>query len=72
MLGAVLKQVASNILKGISIVAISLPVRIFEPRSAIERIADLWSFGPIFLNKAAQTDDHLERLKLVVGQLLEE
>ena len=65
-----MKQVASNIMKGISIVAISLPVRIFEPRSAIQRIADLWSFGPIFLNQAAQSNDHLERLKLVVVYLI--
>jgi len=45
---------------------ISLPVRIFESKSTLERIADLWRFSPFFLTKAANTTDILERFKLVV------
>jgi hypothetical protein len=45
---------------------ISLPVRIFESKSTLERIADLWRFAPFFLTKAAHTHDVLERFKLVV------
>ena len=61
------KQLAVNLMKGLSISHISLPIKIFEPRSSIQRICDLWTFAPVFLKKAAQTDDHLERLKLVIA-----
>jgi len=63
----VVKQLAVNLMKGLSISHISLPIKIFEPRSSIQRICDLWTFAPVFLKKAAQTDDHLERLKLVIA-----
>ena len=45
---------------------ISLPIKIFEPTSTLQRIADLWTFAPIYLKKAAKEEDHLERLKLVI------
>jgi len=45
----------------------SLPVKMFEPRSAISRIVDLFSFFPLFMKKAIDTDDPLERLKLVIS-----
>jgi hypothetical protein len=35
VLGAVVKQLAINVMKGLSISHISLPIKIFEPRSAI-------------------------------------
>jgi len=63
----VLKQLTVNILKGLTIAHISLPVKIFEPRSAISRIVDLWSFAPKFLKEAAKITDHLERFKLVIA-----
>ena len=44
----------------------SLPVRIFEPRSSIERMCDGWAFGPIFLNRAANTQDPVEKMKNVI------
>lgn len=52
-------------MQGNGIVAVSLPVRIFEKRSTIERICDLWCTGPYYLKKAALETDPLERLKLV-------
>ena len=54
-------------MKGLSISHISLPIKIFEPRSSIQRICDLWTFAPKFLKQAALIDDHLERLKLVIA-----
>ena len=66
VLGHVVKQLAVNLMKGLSISHISLPIKIFEPRSSIQRICDLWTFAPTYLKQAAQTDDHLERLKLVI------
>eukprot|EP00743_Colponemidia_sp_Colp-15_P000527 GILK01000592.1.p1 GENE.GILK01000592.1~~GILK01000592.1.p1 ORF type:complete len:588 (-),score=111.82 GILK01000592.1:185-1948(-) len=61
-----LKQAGSNMLEGKNVVNISLPVRIFEPRSMLERICDWWAFAPTYLNRAAQTSDPLERLKFVI------
>jgi hypothetical protein len=49
----VLRQLAVNIMKGQSISQISLPVKMFEPRSALHRISDLFSYAPTYLTKAA-------------------
>eukprot|EP00826_Nyctotherus_ovalis_P045740 TRINITY_DN5091_c0_g2_i1.p1 TRINITY_DN5091_c0_g2~~TRINITY_DN5091_c0_g2_i1.p1 ORF type:complete len:501 (-),score=132.62 TRINITY_DN5091_c0_g2_i1:126-1628(-) len=46
---------------------ISLPVRIFEPRTALERIADLWRCAPIYLSAAARTGDKVEKMKNVIA-----
>ena len=54
-------------MKGLSISHMSLPIKIFEPRSTIQRIVDLWTFAPKFLKKAAETNDPLERLKLTIA-----
>jgi len=67
VLSHVVKQLAVNLMKGLSISHISLPIKIFEPRSSIQRICDLWTFAPVFLKKAAQSNNHLERLKLVIA-----
>ena len=40
----VLGKVAKAIARGTGIVGISLPIRIFEPRSICERITDMWGF----------------------------
>lgn len=53
-------------MEGQGVVAISLPVRIFEKRSAIERICDLWATGPIYLNKAAKANSSFEKMKHVI------
>ena len=44
----VLKELAKNVLTGKGIVSISLPVRIFQPKSLLERILDACSFVPTF------------------------
>lgn len=41
------------------------PVKIFEPRSYLEKLADVWVY-PKYLSDAARTRDPLERMKLVV------
>jgi len=38
-----------NMLKGLSMSHMSLPIKIFEPRSSVQRIIDLFSFAPRFL-----------------------
>ena len=52
VLSHVVKEVALTILKGLSISHVSLPIKIFEPRSTLERIVDLWSFATLYLKKA--------------------
>ena len=44
-----------------------MPIKIFEPRSSIQRITDLWTGAPVYLTKAAQEKDHIERFKLVIA-----
>lgn len=56
----------SNLLQGKSLVNITMPVRIFEPRSFLQRIPDAWIFAPIYLNRAALTVDPVERFKLCI------
>jgi len=62
----IIKQVAKNLFKKEGLIRMSLPVRIFEGRSTLERITDNWRFAPVFLEKAARLSDRLERFKLVV------
>jgi hypothetical protein len=44
----------------------TMPVRVFEPQSSLQRIAQNWCFAPTFLDKAAQIDG-LERMKFVLS-----
>jgi len=63
----VVKQVGTALWEGKDLVTVSLPVYLFEPRSFIERLADGFSFAPIFLSKAAGCTDPLERMKNVIA-----
>ncbi|TDH71347.1 hypothetical protein CCR75_003514 [Bremia lactucae] len=62
----VIKSAGAKILEGKSAVSLSLPVRIFEPRTNLERICDLMLYAPTFLNVAATQDNVLERFKYVL------
>lgn len=53
-------------MEGRDVVGISLPVRIFEKRSALERISYLWCTAPVYLKRAAQ-ENPVERLKNVIA-----
>ena len=66
-MGHIIKQVAQCLFKGLSISYISLPIKIFEPTSSQWRMVDLWTFLPIFLKRAGKTEDHVERMKLVIA-----
>lgn len=63
----VLKQLAKNVFTGKGIVSISLPVRIFQPKSLLERILDACSFVPTFFKKAWEVDDEVLRMKYVIS-----
>jgi hypothetical protein len=44
-----------------------MPAKIFEPKSTINRMCDLWTWAPKYLRLAADTNDPMERLKYVVA-----
>jgi hypothetical protein len=70
VLTSVLKDAASKLMDGKGIVGLSLPVRIFEPRSSIERICDLFLYSNHYLTRAAAADEPAERVKYVLGFVL--
>lgn len=49
-------------MEGKAIVGISLPVKIFEKRSMIQKICDIWCTGPQYLKSAALCTDPIERM----------
>lgn len=67
VLKEVIKSAGAKILEGKSAVSLSLPVRIFEPRTNLERVTDMFLYGPTFLTLAAEQTDPVERLKYVVA-----
>lgn len=63
----VVKEFAKKFIRGLGISHMSLPVRMFEPRSTIQRVADYFCFAPIFLKKGAQVKDPIERFKYIIS-----
>jgi len=62
-----LRNIGASIVRGrFDLIGYSLPVSVFEPRSYLERIADAWWSAPIFLTRATQTKDPVERFKHVI------
>jgi len=66
-MGQVLRKAAFNIFRGQSIMNISLPVSIFEPRSLLERICDWFGYAPKYLKEAALFHSPQERFKNVIA-----
>lgn len=48
-----------------NMIGFSLPIRLMEPRSDLDRLAEFFRMFGYFLSKAANSSDKLERLKLV-------
>lgn len=61
----VIKSVASCLIQGKGIVGLSLPIRLFEPRSTLERMLDRWSFMSVYMNDLRSCDP-MERFKRVI------
>ena len=70
VLVSVVKEAATKLIDGKGIVGLSLPVRIFEARSSIERICDLFLYSNHYLSRAAAADEAAERVKYVMGFLV--
>lgn len=63
----VIATMLGQLLTTMCISKISLPVRIFEARTTLERIADLWRCAPIYLSEAARTEDKVQRMKKIIA-----
>lgn len=62
-----IKSMGKRLLTGsINLINTPFPVNIFEPRSYLEKLADVWVY-PRYLTAAAQANDPVERMKLVVS-----
>eukprot|EP01095_Lingulamoeba_sp_RSL-Kostka_P001905 TRINITY_DN126_c0_g2_i1.p1 TRINITY_DN126_c0_g2~~TRINITY_DN126_c0_g2_i1.p1 ORF type:complete len:358 (-),score=174.12 TRINITY_DN126_c0_g2_i1:256-1329(-) len=61
-----IKQLGKAITEGQPLTKIAIPVQVAEPRTYLERICDGWCY-PSFLQKAAECEDPVERLKNVVA-----
>lgn len=64
------RQLTSSVLEGKSIVGLSLPVRIFEPRTQMERIVDLFHFLPYFGKLAAKESKIIDKIKWIGVMLI--
>ena len=49
----------------LNLVNVSLPVKMFEPRSYLEKLTDNWVY-PQYLHEAAHTSDPVSRLQRVI------
>ncbi len=65
----IIKEVVTQLTKCIwsgTAMSLSLPIRIFEPRSMLERYTDWFSFAPDLLGKAGSCKDKVEAFKYVI------
>jgi len=61
-----MKRAGKQLLEGKNIVGVSLPVKIFEPRSTLIRLTDLWGTAYEYFNKAAESINPIERIKMII------
>jgi len=66
VLAHLIKQYGSYLFANKSIMSISLPISVFEPRSHLERVANSFTYAPHFLEKAGFSEDPLEQFKLTI------
>ncbi|EFJ41509.1 hypothetical protein VOLCADRAFT_121628, partial [Volvox carteri f. nagariensis] len=66
------KSMGKRLLTGsINLINTPFPVNIFEPRSYLEKLADVWVY-PRYLAEASQSSDPVERMKLPFNPILGE
>ena len=66
VLASLIAQVATCFFQKGGFVRVSLPVRIFEARSTLDKIVDPWRTAPTYLSQAAMTTDPVLRMKQVI------
>ncbi|RHZ26216.1 hypothetical protein DYB37_002564 [Aphanomyces astaci] len=63
----VIKTMGTKLLDGKSAVSLSLPVRIFEARTMLDRLVDFYMYAPNYLSAASDATDAVERFKLTMA-----
>jgi hypothetical protein len=61
-----LKSIGSNIMRGKSLMNVSLPVTIFDKASLLERSASDYIYAPVFAEKMFEAEDPVEKMKYAV------
>ena len=54
---SLIKAMGTNLFEGKSLLNVSLPVTLFEPRSFLESITEIWSFLPQTIGKLAESQE---------------
>ena len=62
-----LSKLGTNLMSGIGIMNVSLPINIFDERTLLETLAHQCRLSPYFLEKAGQTKDTIDKLKLTTA-----
>lgn len=62
----IMKRAGKQLLEGKNVIGLSLPVKIFEPRSTLTRLTDIWGTAYENLNKAAEITNPVERMKMFI------
>jgi hypothetical protein len=70
IIGFIIKKIGSNLLSGKSIMNVSLPVNIFDPRTLLQVYAYELSFAPIYLSRAFYSYIQIEKIKWVTVFLI--
>jgi len=59
-------QLGKKLLSGhLNLINVSMPVKLFEPRSYLEKMTDIW-VHPEFLRRAAESTDPVDRMQHVL------
>ena len=61
----IIQQMTKGLLQG-GTMSLSLPIRIFEPRTMLERITDWFAFAPLLLKKAGSMENKIESFKQII------
>ncbi len=61
----IITQMTKGLLQG-GTMSLSLPIRIFEPRTMLERITDWFAFAPLILKNAGTINNKVEAFKQVI------
>ena len=71
LISEMIKKITQSVADGRGMVGVSLPVRIFEPRSTIERITDLWGYLNNYVSRCIPSptslNDRIFNLKQVMA-----
>ena len=70
VLKMILKQISSNLMRGKSIMNMSLPVEIFDRKSFVDAVADSYGFVPVYADKIVQAKDPIEQMKYMACALM--